>query len=122
MKKNDILKSIKVIVLGLVLGLGISYVYATVGNTQSVSSNWAIPSGTPPAGNVVGPIDMSNKEQAKGGTPITGSLLNIEGTLSSDSLAVFGNSVVGGDLKASQLSGVGSRPICVDSSGKLIPC
>ena len=102
MKKNKLLQSVKIIILGLVLSLGAVYVFS--------------------AGTTLVPINVGPSGQAKGGTLTPGSLLDIRGVLSSDSLAVFGNAVFNGNIKVDQLSGGGNRPICIDSSKNLIPC
>ncbi|MFZ3015625.1 MAG: hypothetical protein WA101_01315 [Minisyncoccia bacterium] len=125
MKKNDILKSIKVIVLGLVLSLGVSYAFSagtSGGGNIGQSSNWIGPVGTPPASNVAAPINVGTTGQAKGGTLTAGSLLDIRGVLSSNLLAVFGNAVFAGNVKINSLAGTGNRPLCADSSGTIVLC
>ena len=54
---NNTLKSLKIIVLALVLSIGISYVSA-----------WTAPTATPPGGNVAAPLNTGDNVQYKTGT------------------------------------------------------
>jgi len=55
MKKNELLKSVKVVILGLILSLSISYAYAA-------------PTAIPPSGNVAGPLNIGPSTQTKQGS------------------------------------------------------
>lgn len=118
--KKDLLQSLKIIVLGLVFSFGTSYLFAA----------WINPPANPPSSNIDAPINASAGEQSKGiGDKVTGSLLNINGVLSSNSLAVFGPATVSGSLKVNSLADAGSftfstgeRNICVDATGLLVAC
>ncbi|MCR4342706.1 MAG: hypothetical protein NUV40_02230, partial [Patescibacteria group bacterium] len=56
MKKENIIQSIKVITLGLMVAVGLSYAFA-----------WTAPTSAPPGGNVSAPINVSNTSQTKTG-------------------------------------------------------
>jgi len=64
MKKNELMQSIKVIILGLVFGLGVIYVSA------ATSSTWVPAAGTPPSNNVAGPLNVGPSTQTKEGSLI----------------------------------------------------
>lgn len=117
--KKDLLQSLKIIILGLILCFGTSYLFA----------GWINPPANPPSSNIDAPINASAGEQAKGGgEKVSGSLLNINGVLSSNSLAVFGPATVSGGLQVNSLADsnpsalTGERNICVDADGLLITC
>ncbi len=90
---KEISQSIKVIVLGLAIGLGVSF----------VSANWTAPLSTAPtctSGNpgCDAPVNVSNTNQTKGGagTPLAASKLNIEGLFTADTVGSYGGLWVGG--------------------------
>ncbi len=58
MKKSELLKSVKVIILGLVLSVGVAYVSA---------ATWTPPPATAPGGNVDGPLNVGTSYQKKSG-------------------------------------------------------
>ena len=90
-------QSIKSIIAALILVGGISYALA-----------WSGPVNNPPDnGSINAPINTSSNIQAKGGTALAGSLLNVNGTLSSNSLAIFGNSIFSGTVQFSSGAAVG---------------
>ena len=108
--KNDFTNLIKIIILGVVFSFGVGYLLA-----------WHSPTATPPNGNISAPINASATPQAKGG-PVTASLLDINGTLASQTLAVFGNMIVGntagGTVETTSLTGTtGNRPVCMNATG-----
>ena len=115
--KKDFINSIKIIILGLVLSLGIGYLSA-----------WYSPTQTPPNGNIAVPINNSSTPQAKCGnsqpcSPISGDLLDINGTLTAQSLGVFGNMTVGGTVQSASFVGTtGNRPICANGSKTATLC
>lgn len=53
---KNIIQSLKVIILGLILALGLSYAFA-----------WTAPTASPPGGNVSAPVNVSNVSQIKTG-------------------------------------------------------
>jgi len=117
--KKELIKTFKIIFLGLILsaGLGLAFSQPTAGF---------------PNGNTYGPIDVSSNPQSKGGsgTPLPNSLLNINGNLSANALAVFGNTnILGNSSPGSGTLQVGSlnptssaASVCTDSAGKLKIC
>ena len=122
MKKKEITQSIKIIVLGLILSLGASYVLA-----QS----------SPPANNVAGPLNVGTSAQSKiGSLGVVGGFFTWGPALFNDTvgisgtLSVFGNTTVSsamtvagaGGMTISSLGGHGTKEICVNSSGQLIYC
>jgi hypothetical protein len=118
--KKDLLQSLKIIILGLVFCFGTSYLFAA----------WINPPANPPSSNIDAPINIGTGEQAKGtGDKVAGSLLNINGVLSSNSLVVFGPATVSGSVKVISLADAGAftwstgeRSICVDALGVLVAC
>ncbi len=88
---KEISQSLKVIVLGLAIGLGVSF----------VSANWTAPIGTAPtcaAGNpgCDAPINVSTNNQSKGnGIQNIGTTFNVYGTSSADQLLGFDGLTVG---------------------------
>jgi len=114
--KKDITQSIKIIILGLLLSVGISF-----------AANWSSPIAPYPSGNKAAPINVSNSHQGIGKL-FNGSLLHIEGTLASQAsqpspaLVVFGNATVANDLKVTNFAGAGTRTVCADTTGTLIVC
>lgn len=114
---------IKFLLLALILGLGLNYAIATFG-----------PTSTPPGNNKANILDQSTSIQTKGGsgTPVPGSLLNIDGTLSATNLFVATNAVIdadatntnpngAGDFYINSLVGLPTR-VCVNAAHKLILC
>lgn len=102
--------------------LSILVVFLLVLGLSEVFANWSAPTSTPTNNNTTGPIDNSSIPQAKGGNPIGGSLLDINGTLSSENMFVWGDSRFYGDVRVGGLSGSGTRPVCVDSNHKFYIC
>jgi len=106
MKKNY-KQSIKIIILGLILSAGISLAFSQ-------------PASPYPA-NTDAPINVSTTPQAKGGPVFRSSppLLHINGLLSSNGLAVFGNAIITGNLQVKSLI---QTSVCANNLGKLISC
>lgn len=108
----------KIMILGLVLSLGAGYLLA-----------WTGPSGIPPNADVAVPINVDTGEQAKGGPVLAGSLLDINGVLSANALAVFGNAVLVGNVRVSSLDSAHNptattwpAPLCVNTDNDLVIC
>jgi hypothetical protein len=80
----------KVIVLGLIVGLGMQIAFA-----------WTTPTSAPPGGNVSGPITTSSIQQTKLGNLILG-----------NDLAVSRNAVLGGYVSVSNTDGLCLSGIC----------
>lgn len=121
--KNYYLHSAKIIILGLVVGLGVSM----------ISAQWQGPGSNPPSGNKEAPINVSTDPQAKGGAYITGTLLDINGLLTSNDLAVAGKTVTSnldvlGIAKIESLSDAENTSatypaqVCADVAGNLMLC
>ena len=108
-------KSIKVIVLGLVIGLSVQLAY----------SAWSGPSSNPPSGNKAAPINVTVSPQGKGGVPTSGSLLDIHGVLVANQLGVAGDSVFGDLVTVAPLGDaarVKPAPLCADENGTFVLC
>ena len=109
MKKNELLQSVKVIILGLVLSLGVSYIFAGIGgNTEKL---------LPPKNNVPGPINEGISNQIKdGGLSVNG--FGARGN------ALFANSVeTESSLKVNSFAGGGNnKPLCADPNGNIVLC
>lgn len=73
--KKEIIQSIKIIIIGLVLSTGVAF-----------AQNWSAPASAPTAGNTLPPINISSSSQIKSGALATGQL------------AVFGPSLLYGDV------------------------
>jgi hypothetical protein len=80
----------KVIVLGLIVGLGMQIAFA-----------WTTPTSAPPGGNVSGPITTSSIQQTKLGNLILG-----------NDLAVSRNAVLGGYVSVSNTTGLCLSGVC----------
>jgi hypothetical protein len=80
------------------------------------------PTAVAPLNNATGPIDSSTTPQAKGGPVVPGSLLNINGLTSSSYLIAWNNFVINQHFTISSLAGVGTRPVCIDATHKLVIC
>lgn len=109
MQKNNILKSIKVIILGLAVVLGVSYVSAAWTNPTSLSVN------------IPAPITTLNVGQSKGSTtPLLGSLLYVNAMVAPNSLLVLGNTdIFGSTMQVTPLIGVGVRQLYVNTDGDM---
>ncbi len=93
----------------VVFGLGLNYVYAAFGPTSN-----------PPNGNVANILNSTTTEQSKGGSPISGSMLDVSGNLAVNSLAIWNNATISGNLYIDDLHPTsGKRKICVDEEHKL---
>ncbi|MFA6524197.1 MAG: hypothetical protein WC264_02395 [Candidatus Paceibacterota bacterium] len=97
MKKNELLQSVKVIILGLVLSVGIAFVFSAGIGTGSV----------PPSNNVPGPINTGTLDQIK------------NGGLSVNAFLVAGDSFFNGLVTLGNFIGGGNKPLCVDNSGNI---
>lgn len=102
--------------IALVVGAGLNYAGA-----------WTGPTGTAPANDVSGLIDVTTIEQIKGHTaPTTGILLDVDDpasttdTFSTTNSAVWREAVVDDDTFVESLTG--PEFICADENGKLIIC
>lgn len=93
MKRNKIIQSIKIITLGLILSLGISYVFSAVGDGMG-GGGIALP----PSLNVSGPVNVGPSDQTKSGGldvgVVSGNLRVLNGGFLSNGPAIF-NDVVG---------------------------
>ena len=92
--KQQITQSVKIIVLGLIVAVGASYV--------SAAGTWTSAPANPPAGNVESPLNVSNLAQSKlGGLYLTTNRAN-----NCDGLTVQGNIIANnGVLKVTSLTG-----------------
>jgi|SRR6185436_14573965 len=102
--KNHILQSIKIIILGLALGVGVSY-----GSAQS----WAPPatpaSETAAAADAALPVTTGSTDQSK------------SGGLGLNALLVTLGTQFNGDVYMKGLEGTGNH-VCIDADGKLSKC
>lgn len=101
MNKREVMQSLKVVILGLTLSVGLSYVFAWTGPTQ-----------TAPAGNVPAPINAGGLAQFKAGflsvgkssMPTTGTALDVNGAVSLGNLLVNGViTITGGSPSAGKV-------------------
>jgi len=100
MKKNKLLQSVKVIVLGLIISFGITSVFSAgieTGKTGSV----------PPSNNVPGPINTGTLDQIK------------DGGLSVNAFLVAGDSFFNGLVTLGNFTGGGDKQLCVDNNGNI---
>ena len=113
---QKIKQNIFFLTLALVVGVGMNYAGA-----------WTGPTGTAPANDVSGLIDVTDENQIKGSnTPTGGVLLDIDDptsttdTFSTTSSAVWNEAIVDDDTFVESLTG--PEFICADENGKLIIC
>ena len=107
MKKEEVIRSIKIIMIGLFLSLGIGLVSA-----------WYPPAGLPGVVNATPPLLVDSAGQTKAGDlSIAGINLVTSTGLSTSGLLSRGNIYVT-DLQTSN----SSNPVCADSTGKLKKC
>jgi hypothetical protein len=122
--KNYYLQSAKIIILGLVVGLGVSMISA---------APWQGPGSNPPSGNKEAPINVSTDPQAKGGAYITGTLLDINGLFTANDIAVANRTLTNqlevlGNAKIESLNDIENSsatfpaPVCANSAGYLVLC
>jgi hypothetical protein len=119
--KKILIKSLKIIGIVAIFSLGFSFSLA-----------WTGPTGAPTSSNtLITPVDTSNTNQIKGTQSIISSLFHTEGVLSSNALAVFGNSIFSNTsdgLVIESLSKVNNPTItypanvCIDNTGVLYIC
>ena len=138
--KNKFIEGLKIITLGLVLGLGVGMIHAT---------SWSYPSSS--AYNTLPPINVGTDSQTKaplysGTTPLNPTLFGMhyrQGALSVSSLSVvakaqflksvtvgplvsgyaldvYGNKIIANNLNVTSLSS--NSKLCTDTLGKLINC
>jgi len=81
---KNLIQSLKVVVLGLVVAIGISYAFA-----------WTAPTSNPPAGNVAAPVNVSGSAQVKSGS-----------FWSNTFLASQGGGYFGGDIEIENGKGI----------------
>ena len=112
--KKEFIQSIKIIILGVILSLGVGYLFAWVKS----------PTAIPPDNNVPILLNVSPTPtpQKKGNGTMTNALLNIFGVLSSNSLTVFNNAELAGNITLNGLNGTQTTTLCADQSGKIVYC
>ena len=98
MNKKNVLQSVKVIILGLVLSLGIMNVSA------------ALEGANPPANNVPGPINEGPSSQIK------------NGGLSVNAFTARGNSLFYQPVKVYSFIGGNNKTLCADNCGNVVFC
>lgn len=111
---KNLSQNIKILMIALVLGLGINYVFAWVG-----------PTGTAPGNNKQVPLNVTVSDQEKGddGVPDLSAKLDIDGRLGARNVLVTASSIIGdpvnqsGDLYITSLPG--TNRLCVDVNHKL---
>ena len=102
MKKNKLLQSVKIIILGLVLSLGVGYIFAGIGgNTEEL---------LPPKNNVPGPINEGISNQIK------------DGGLSVNAFTARGNSLFYQPVKVYSFIGGNNKTLCADNCGNVVFC
>ena len=101
MKPRDLIQSLKVIIIALVLGLGLSYVNAA----------WVGPTALPPSSNVASPLNVSSTSQFKPGPFGVGGLLIAYAGLQ------LGNTPITPGASCSP-----ANVLAVDTSGSLNAC
>lgn len=112
---NTFSKSLKILALCLVIGFG----------AQIAFSAWGGAPGNPPSNNKAAPINVTSTPQGKGGTPTSGSLLDIHGLLAANQLGVAGDSIFGDQVMVLPLSDTTRttpEPLCADQDGTLVLC
>ena len=93
MNMKYLVSSLKVIILGIVLASGVSYIFA-----------WTVPTSTPPDGDVSAPINVGSNTQTKSGNIILSQLF-------ADGITVFGASTFNGNLTIGSTSAVATVKI-----------
>lgn len=111
--KTQFLQSAKIILLGLVIGLGVNYIFA---------AGWSGPSTTPPGNNTPAPVNVSTIAQSKGGIVPTGALFDISGLFTSDRLLVAGDATVGDLSSTANPSATYPSHVCANANGTLELC
>ena len=135
--KNEFIDGVKIITLGLILGLGVGMVQATP---------WSYPAGTVPPTDTPPPISVGLTNQVKAPDPVDPTLFGIHnrrGSLSVGSLAVatgasfmkavnIGLYTSGGDsldvygnkniASALTVTSIKNSSVCTDTNGRLINC
>lgn len=112
MKKENLVRPIITIAIGLIFFVGVNYLFA----------DWNGPTGYAPDSNVSAPINVSTSFQSKGGGENHEELFNVNGGFSSNSLGVFGPVTIAGSLKIIPLSNTTNSNICATAEGILITC
>jgi len=105
--KKEFIQSIKIIILGVILSLGVGYLFAWVKS----------PTAIPPGGNIAAPINARSVSQTIGGGSPSGELLFVNGAISTNTLLVTTGAVVRGSVKVSGLAGSGG--LCINLSSKI---
>ncbi len=111
------ISKIKIIILGLIIAFGVSYVSAYTSPTSF---------GTNPQA----PLDVTTTAQTKGTntTPVQNSLLDLSSNmaLSSSTLSVWGDTAFGGThiyfSKLKDTTANAERKLCIDKDGKFLAC
>lgn len=109
--KKQFLQSAKIIILGLVIGLGVSMISA-----------WTGAPGTPPGGNTPAPINTGLSAQSKGGFVPSGALFDVSGLFTSDRLLVAGDATVGDLSDTANPSTTYPAHVCANANGTLEIC
>lgn len=137
MKKENFIRGVKVIMLGLLLGVGIGLLQASSWSAPTTTVGVYSPTNSKP------PINFGTDSQSKavdssnagrhGGLGLGGSLsvaagavfqksVNVGSSLSVESLVVYGNKKITNSLVVSSIANSPGKKVCADSDGKLITC
>ena len=103
MDKKNVLQSVKVIILGLILSFGIASVFGQIKPIQTKL--------LPPSNNVSGPLNEGPSDQVK------------DGGLAVNAFIARGNALFYLPIKIESFAdGTDNKPLCADSTGKIVYC
>lgn len=121
--KKQFLQSAKIILLAMIIGLGVNYLFAAAGPGGGATvGGWSGPGTTPPGGNTPAPINVSTIAQSKGGYVPSGALFDVSGLFTSDRLLVAGDATVGDLSSVANPSATYPSHVCVNANGTFELC
>ena len=124
--KQEILKSVKIIVIALIIGVGVSY-FSFKNAEKSSATGSCVSQGTS-SETICKPINEGPTAQVKNGELSVGAFIaRGNSKIASDTyidgnLTVSGGDYTTGKVKIESLNGTGVRNVCACSNGRLIVC